>query len=381
MTEPDDFELQYADELEMMDEMDHQNESDGNIFPSTPGPSTSRSINITPFRPASSIDDSPLMSQINKNLVDSSLRGGKRFASTPFPGGGASSTSRALQGVVGRKRRLDEIFGDIGDIEEEEEPAITNEPYKKVKSEEEKDLDLIEEILKARQKLHSQMLLVTGKRTNTEHLDAMRAFKMQNLSYTVPKWPFIKVMHADQDKIYVRCHSEEFETNQINDIGNRDDTHTGLLGENKPQIWNEASEINARRMLEQGRETNEDGQVEVFTGDMHLWVEQYKPRKYIDLLSDESCNKNLLKWIKLWDKVVFGREVRTIEPKNPKIQQKLNTFNKRTGRFEQTGGWTRKNRWNLNTELDENGRPMQKIALLSGAPGLGKTTLALTVAK
>lgn len=372
MTQPDDFDLQYADELEMMDEMENQNESDVNIFPSTPG--TSRSINMTPFRPASSID-SPLMSQINQNLVDSSLRGGKRFASTPFPG---PSTSRdALQGA-GRKRRLDEIFGDIGDIEEEE-PEITNEPYKKVKSEEEKDLELIEMIVIARQKLHSQML-VTGKRTNIEHLDAIRAFKMQNLSYTVPKWPFIKVIHADQDKIYVRCHSEEFETNQINDVGNRDE-NVGLLGDNKPQIWNEASEINAKRMLEQGSEESDDGHVEVFTGDVHLWVEQYKPRKYIDLLSDESCNKNLLKWIKLWDKVVFGKEVRIIEPKHAKVQQKLNTFNKKTGRFEKTGGWTRKNRWNLNTELDENNRPMQRIALLCGPPGLGKTTLALTVAK
>lgn len=378
MEDPDDFDLQYADELEMMDEMEDQNESEVNIFPSTPG--TSRSMNMTPFRPSSSID-SPLLSQINKNLVDSSLRGGNRFASTPFPG--QASTSRndghSLQGL-GRKRRLDEIFGDIGDIMEEEEPEITNEPYKKVKSEEEKDLELIEMIVSARQKLHSQML-VPGKRTNNEHLDAIRAFKMQNLSYTVPRWPFIKVIHADQDKIYVRCHSEEFETNQLNDLGNRDDNRDGLLGENKTQIWNEASEINTKRMLQQGSTQEDEGHVEVFAGDMHLWVEQYKPRKYIDLLSDESCNKNLLKWIRLWDKVVFGKDVQKHEHSHLKVQQKLNTFNKRTGRFEQTGGWFKKNRWNLNTELDENGRPMQRIALLCGPPGLGKTTLALTVAK
>jgi len=32
-------------------------------------------------------------------------------------------------------------------------------------------------------------------------------------------------------------------------------------------------------------------------------------------------------------------------------------------------------------ELDENGRPKQRVALLHGAPGLGKTTLAHVVAK
>ncbi|XP_063699801.1 chromosome transmission fidelity protein 18 homolog [Culicoides brevitarsis] len=377
MTEPDDFDLQYADELEMIEEVDEDNPNDSNVnvFPSTPG--VSRSINMTPFQPASSID-SPLMSQINKNLEDSSFRGGKRFASTPFPGGGRSSASNSHEGMS-RKRRLDDIFGDIGDICEEEEPQITNEPYKKAKSEEEKDMELIEMIVNARKKLHSQMLK-PGKRSNIEHLDDVRAFKMQNLSYTVPKWPFIKLRQADEDKIYVRCHSEEFEKNQLKEIAFKRQ-EDGFFGEDKSKIWNEASEINAKRMLRTTQSQEDEQPVEVFeTGDMHLWVEQYKPRTYIDLLSDESCNKNLLKWIKLWDKVVFNREVPSVD-KKPKAQQKLNTFNKKTGRFEQTGGWIKKNRWNLNTELDENGRPMQRIALLCGPPGLGKTTLALTVAK
>lgn len=35
----------------------------------------------------------------------------------------------------------------------------------------------------------------------------------------------------------------------------------------------------------------------------------------------------------------------------------------------------------LNEELDAHGRPAQKIALLCGPPGLGKTTLAHIIAK
>lgn len=40
-----------------------------------------------------------------------------------------------------------------------------------------------------------------------------------------------------------------------------------------------------------------------------LWVQKYKPNKYLDLLSDESTNRTLLHWLKLWDKVVFNKEV------------------------------------------------------------------------
>lgn len=39
----------------------------------------------------------------------------------------------------------------------------------------------------------------------------------------------------------------------------------------------------------------------------NLWVDKYKPRKYTDLLSDESTNRTLLYWVKMWDKVVFGK--------------------------------------------------------------------------
>lgn len=40
-----------------------------------------------------------------------------------------------------------------------------------------------------------------------------------------------------------------------------------------------------------------------------LWVQKYKPSRYLDLLSDESTNRMLLHWLKLWDKVVFNKEI------------------------------------------------------------------------
>lgn len=126
-----------------------------------------------------------------------------------------------------------------------------------------------------------------------------------------------------------------------------------------------------------------------------LWVDKYKPRKYIDLLSDEMTNRSLLYWLKMWDKVVFGK---AFHSKQEQVQaeggaggggggvggasNQLNSFNKRTGKFESNGGWRqRKSRQALNTNVDALGRPMQKVALLCGPPGLGKTTLAHTIAR
>ena len=42
-----------------------------------------------------------------------------------------------------------------------------------------------------------------------------------------------------------------------------------------------------------------------------------RPRSFVDLLSDDGTNRVLLKWLKLWDKAVFGREVR-VRNKNKK---------------------------------------------------------------
>lgn len=99
---------------------------------------------------------------------------------------------------------------------------------------------------------------------------------------------------------------------------------------------------------------NEDVQVDI-ADNKSLWVDLYKPRKYYELLSDESTNRILLRWLKLWDKVVFG-----IRPKLKQIKPNEKTFN---NRFKKQI---------LSLELDEHGRPEYKVALLCGPPGLGK---------
>ena len=38
-----------------------------------------------------------------------------------------------------------------------------------------------------------------------------------------------------------------------------------------------------------------------------LWVQQYAPRSYLQLLSAEEVNVKVLTWLKSWDAVVFGK--------------------------------------------------------------------------
>lgn len=117
-----------------------------------------------------------------------------------------------------------------------------------------------------------------------------------------------------------------------------------------------------------------------------LWMEKYRPKVYVDLLSEETVNRTLLHWLKLWDKAVFNREVKIKPPKIEEVTK--NKWSGNQGRFDNNkktdkfqGKKYKNNDGELKEELDSFGRPMQKIVLISGPPGLGKTTLAHVVAK
>ncbi|XP_075021590.1 chromosome transmission fidelity protein 18 homolog isoform X2 [Calonectris borealis] len=110
-----------------------------------------------------------------------------------------------------------------------------------------------------------------------------------------------------------------------------------------------------------------------------LWVDKFTPRRYMELLSDDYTNRCLLKWLKLWDTVVFGKEkaVRKAKPSaeaHPPFNQPKEQQNKWKTKVQLTEEI-------LEAELDQHKRPKYKVALLCGPPGLGKTTLAHVIAK
>lgn len=80
----------------------------------------------------------------------------------------------------------------------------------------------------------------------------------------------------------------------------------------------------------------------------------------------QSTNRTLLRWLKLWDHVVFGRDKMKIKVKDQKKQDNK----KFKGKLPE-----------VTDELDEHNRPKHKVALLHGPPGLGKTTLGHIIAR
>ncbi|GLT72910.1 hypothetical protein SLA2020_448050 [Shorea laevis] len=136
-----------------------------------------------------------------------------------------------------------------------------------------------------------------------------------------------------------------------------------------------------------------------------LWVDKYAPSSFSELLSDEQTNREVLLWLKQWDSCVFGSEIRSTSDevlsalrRHSSIAQHQkhsdsNFLRKNRGprwrneRFENSNNLDHENSnskgiqdsWNKKSRLT--GPPEQKLLLLCGPPGLGKTTLAHIAAK
>ena len=109
-----------------------------------------------------------------------------------------------------------------------------------------------------------------------------------------------------------------------------------------------------------------------------LWVDKYRPTSFIELLSPADINRTVLSWLLEWDVCVYGRQ------RNSKRQQQESTQHKQdkllynaASTNSRTDGRTAA--MSLTDQLAS--RPQPRVLLLSGAAGLGKTTLAHVLAR
>lgn len=85
-----------------------------------------------------------------------------------------------------------------------------------------------------------------------------------------------------------------------------------------------------------------------------MWAEKYRPKRFTELLGDDRVHREALRWVKAWDACVFGREP-------PAARKRAHDADEAPVH-------------------DAYKRPAERVLLVSGAPGLGKTTLAHVVA-
>lgn len=278
----------------------------------------------------------PSDNAVNRRLFGTPINSNtsNRVASTPFPGTSVDTpnpyrfrfddeefeNNLPATEINPRKRRLDDLFGNIDDIIHEENRGaqvfyannMEENAKKKARSEEEQDNALIQRILAARSEFQARNYNFL-KQSKLQQLEALQKFKARNLSETYPQWPCIPVVIDDRNRIYVRMHSEDFEKNQLNELSLRKN-FTKLLGDSSENIWDEAQKIVEKRMADAQSQDNRMSEIEqaVILSEVNpnsgkLWVEKYRPKSYFDLLSDESTNRTLLTWLKMWDKIVFGK--------------------------------------------------------------------------
>jgi len=181
----------------------------------------------------------------------------------------------------------------------------------------------------------------------------------------LPDGDFQAVTSSDGTRLYLRMVDSNNETKIGVDKTGSERSPVGLCGVPFHKLTQEAvvetNRLHTAAMMRETLEDNNDGDDSAQT---ELWVEKFRPRSYIDLLSDDGTNRVLLMWLKLWDKLVFNKE-RKVKPKE---EEEVNKFKV-------------SNLPDVEEELDSDNRPKQRIALLHGPPGLGKTTLAHIVAR
>ncbi|XP_077300481.1 chromosome transmission fidelity protein 18 homolog [Arctopsyche grandis] len=377
--DPDEeFELMYGDDLDVLREQEHENLADSRnharrsldfsspAISKTFGSNVNRNASLT----ASTLNDNIISIDDNVNTENSTLNVS-----------GIEDIPESLP--PSQKRTVTDLFGDIDDLDFDED-VYQNSKRSRIESEDDLNAALIERILyerKRRTELSNPVLMLNRDYTVSDNNKII-----ENISNSIPRWPFITLTKSDGRKLYVRFHDEEYMEREVDEITKSHGDFKSLLGVAFKDSWNEAKAyLESKNMQNKTVDINGDELMVVETeqnaesGDRsQLWVERYKPMRYVELLSDESTNRTLLQWLKMWDKIVFNKEIKIKKPDTS------NKFNKRSGKFEFR--FNKKTTLNnaqeeLFTELDDNHTPKYKVALLCGPPGCGKTTLAHIIAK
>ncbi|XP_043467460.1 chromosome transmission fidelity protein 18 homolog isoform X2 [Leptopilina heterotoma] len=263
-----------------------------------------------------------------------------------------------------RKRTVDELVEDVNallsgenlEISYLHEPEIIEQTSKRPRW---NDYEEVRKLILQERKIYNSRDS-TGLSSNNRLVQSLSP-KKDTISTRPPRWNFIKMTrNTDGQSLYVRVKNDE------KGVFVKAQPTTRLLSVSYSQLKAQAEEIIIKNI--EYATLPQSVQISNENSDDSLWVDKYKPKKYLELLSDENINRKFLHWLKLWDKIVFHRE--PVKTKRISLSETNKKFGRKNFNNEESV-----------EEFDSKGYPFYRIALLSGPPGLGKTTLAHVAAK
>ncbi|KAL4659108.1 hypothetical protein GN956_G3456 [Arapaima gigas] len=389
----DDFEQQFADELEVVAELDSDDPQGGPLCPSTGRSPPRGKLSAWRIREPRSFEEALASAD--------ELLGAQSTTSTHSAPGGLQGTT----GLTAEETKELEAFTG-------KQESLTPKP-KRRRQDVAKKLQFgctDDEWDDAR--VHSRWGIVTLQHSCTLDISGLVALPSPSRSIDTsqkhvlrrppPMGDFITVTDSAGNRVYLAQKEEEDPTKAVDARALRNSHYSlGLLSVPVEVLREQVAEKHHQQLVEESqRLTNmlsrrldgdsrvmdsaellDDEQEAVEDGKdaaSLLWVDRFSPTRYTELLSDDFTNRCLLKWLKLWDTVVFGREKPSRKTKAPQADGRLQSKEQQNSRFKSKTQMTEEI---LEAELDQYHRPKYKVALLSGPPGLGKTTLAHIIAK
>lgn len=168
------------------------------------------------------------------------------------------------------------------------------------------------------------------------------------------------------------------------------DTRTGTTGfaESKPLLEVTVANLMQEIYLESQEKKGMRKKVPLQDAGELMWVDKYAPKRFTDIIGDGRTLREVMQWVRSWDYAVFKRETPFTHPQRtaPPVMAEVDPSSKRAAydklQYERALANYRKQLFELKERAkDKLRRPLKRVLLISGGPGVGKTTIAHVVAR